>query len=60
MTGYESDILLVASDGRSDCVLDSGNFYHVCGDKRLFSTYTTCDGGLLYMTNNTPARVVGK
>ncbi|GFY80698.1 hypothetical protein Acr_01g0005070 [Actinidia rufa] len=57
----ESDVLLAASaDEKSDWILELGNAYHLCGNKEMFSTYAVCDGGLVWMANNTPSRVVDK
>ncbi|GFY86981.1 hypothetical protein Acr_05g0006200 [Actinidia rufa] len=56
----EIDVLLAASDdGKSDWVLDSGNAYHLCRDREVFSTYAACEGRI-WMTNNTASRVVGR
>ena len=52
MTRYENDVLLAASDRRLHWIPNSGNSYHVCGDRRLFSTYTKCDGGLVRIAND--------
>ena len=52
MVEDESDVLLAtAADGRSDWILNL--------DKKVFSTYVTCEG-FVWMTNNTANRVVGK
>ncbi|GFZ21514.1 hypothetical protein Acr_29g0006760 [Actinidia rufa] len=49
----ESDVLLAASaDEESDWISDSGNTYHLCRDREVFSTHVTCEG-LVRMTNNT-------
>ncbi|GFY99203.1 hypothetical protein Acr_13g0006040 [Actinidia rufa] len=56
----EFDVLLAASDnGKSDWVLDSGNAYHLCRDREVFSTYAACEGRI-WMANNTSSRVVGR
>ncbi|GFZ05238.1 chalcone-flavanone isomerase family protein [Actinidia rufa] len=56
----ESDILLAASDnGKSDWALDSGNAYHLCRDREVFSTHAPCKGRI-WMANNTSSRVVGR
>ncbi|GFZ06882.1 P-loop containing nucleoside triphosphate hydrolases superfamily protein [Actinidia rufa] len=56
----ESEVLLAASeDGKSDWVLDSGSAYHLCRDRKVFSTYAACEGRI-WMANNTASRVVGK
>ena len=53
----ESDVLLAASDdGKSDWVLDSGNAYHLCRDREVFSTHVACEG-LVRMANDA---IVGK
>ncbi|GFZ04053.1 hypothetical protein Acr_16g0006770 [Actinidia rufa] len=56
----ESEVLLAASDnGKSDWVLDSGSAYHLCRDRKVFSTYAACEGRI-WMANNTASRVVGR
>ncbi|GFS28974.1 hypothetical protein Acr_00g0004830 [Actinidia rufa] len=41
----ESDVLLVVSkDGKSDWALDSSSAYHLCRDRKVFSTYAACKG----------------
>ncbi|GFY95439.1 hypothetical protein Acr_10g0008240 [Actinidia rufa] len=60
MTEDKSDVLLTASvDEKLDWVLDSNSAYHLCRDREVFSTYATCEG-LVWMTNNTANRVIGK
>ncbi|GFZ09162.1 hypothetical protein Acr_20g0009700 [Actinidia rufa] len=56
----EIDVLLAASDnGKLDWVLGSGNAYHLCRDREVFSTYAACEGRI-WMANNTSSRVVGR
>ncbi|GFY85890.1 hypothetical protein Acr_04g0006280 [Actinidia rufa] len=56
----ESDVLLaVWNDGKSDWILDSGNAYHLCRDRKVFSTYAACEGRI-WMANNMSNRVVGR
>ena len=61
MTDLDGDAFLVAStNGKSNWILDSGNAYHLCKNKEMFSTYVVCDGGLVWMANNMANKVVGK
>ena len=56
-----SDVLLVVSGNeKSNWILDSDSAYQLCGDREMFSTYATCDDGLVWMTKNTTSRFVGK
>ena len=60
MTDSNNDAFLVSSVYENpDWVLDSGSAYHFCRDRKMFSTYTTCEG-LVRMANNTTNKVVGK
>ncbi|GFY87492.1 hypothetical protein Acr_05g0011310 [Actinidia rufa] len=60
MTNSDNDAFLVSlADENSDWVLDSGSAYHFCRDRKMFSTYATCEG-LVRMANNTTNKVVGK
>ena len=60
MVMNESDVLLAASvDGKSNWILGSRNAYHLCKDREIFFTYTTCER-LVQMANNTENRVVGE
>lgn len=45
---------------KSEWVLDSGCSYHMCPFKKLFSTYETTDGGVVFTGDNTLYKVVGK
>ena len=57
----DSEVLLAVSvDEKSDWILDSNRAYQLCGDREMFSTYASCDGGFVWMTKNTTSRVVGK
>ena len=61
MIGDQSDVLLATlANGNAYWTLDSRSAYHLYRDREMLFTYTTCDGGLVYMANNTPSRVVGK
>ncbi|CAL5440937.1 unnamed protein product [Camellia sinensis] len=40
-------------------ILDSGCTFHICADKKLFSTYRRVSGSTIRMANNTVNRVVG-
>ncbi|GFY86073.1 hypothetical protein Acr_04g0008110 [Actinidia rufa] len=56
----EIDVLLAALDNeKSDWVLDSGNAYHLCRDREVFSAYAACERRI-WMANNTSSRVVGR
>ena len=60
MAENESDVILAASpDRKSNWVLDSGNTYHLCKGREVFSTYAAYER-LVRMANNTANRVVGK
>ena len=60
MVENESDILLTVSiDEKSNWILDSGSAYHLCRDKKMFSTYAACEG-LIRMANNRTNKVVDK
>ncbi|GFS38638.1 hypothetical protein Acr_00g0058720 [Actinidia rufa] len=49
----ESDVLLaVLADEESDWISDSGNTYHLCRDRDVFSIHVACEG-LVRMANNT-------
>ncbi|GFS35823.1 hypothetical protein Acr_00g0042340 [Actinidia rufa] len=49
----DSDVLLtVSADEESDWISDSGNAYHLCRDREVFSTHVACEG-LVRMANNT-------
>ncbi|GFS33624.1 hypothetical protein Acr_00g0029650 [Actinidia rufa] len=53
----ESDVLLAASaDKESNWISDSGNAYHLCRDREVFSTHVACEG-LVWMANDA---IVGK
>ena len=61
MTVDRSHVLIPAlADEKLDWIFDSGSAYHLCGDREMFSTYAACDGGLVWMANNTLSKVVGK
>ncbi|GFZ09940.1 importin alpha isoform 4 [Actinidia rufa] len=56
----EIDVLLGPSDdGKSDWILDSSSSYHLCRDRKVFSTYAAYEGRI-WMSNNTSSRVVGR
>ncbi|CAL5356104.1 unnamed protein product [Camellia sinensis] len=40
-------------------ILDSGCTFHICADRKLFSTYRRVSGSIIRMANNTVNRVVG-
>ncbi|CAL5322839.1 unnamed protein product [Camellia sinensis] len=40
-------------------ILDSGCTFHICADKKLFSTYRRVSGSTIRMANNTINRVIG-
>ena len=44
---------------KPDWILDSGSTYHICMDKKLFSTYQAKDGGIVRVANNTVSKIVG-
>ncbi|GFS29311.1 hypothetical protein Acr_00g0006260 [Actinidia rufa] len=49
----ESDVLLAAlADEESDWISDSGNAYHLCRDREVFSIHVACEG-LVRIANNT-------
>ena len=61
MTDSDNNTFLVAlADEKSDWILDSGSAYHLCRDKEMFFTYTTCDDRLVRMANNMANKVVDK
>ncbi|GFZ06723.1 hypothetical protein Acr_18g0008930 [Actinidia rufa] len=48
----ENDVLLaVSADEESDWISDLGNAYHLCRDRKVFSTDVACEG-LVRMANN--------
>ncbi|GMP70534.1 hypothetical protein CsSME_00029345 [Camellia sinensis var. sinensis] len=44
---------------KPDWILDSGSTYHICMDRKLFSTYQAKDRGIVRVANNTVNKIVG-
>ena len=58
----DGDLLAVFPEKGMDnsaWVIDSGCSFHMCGDKKYFSSYQACDGNIIKMANNTMSKVVG-
>ncbi|MCQ7691360.1 DDE-type integrase/transposase/recombinase, partial [Salmonella enterica] len=45
---------------KNEWILDSGCSYHMCPNRDLFSTYESCNGGIVLMGNNAACDVVGR
>ena len=45
---------------KNEWILDSGCCYHMCPNRDLFSTYESCNGGIVLMGNNAACDVVGR
>ncbi|CAL9112609.1 unnamed protein product, partial [Musa textilis] len=45
---------------KNEWILDSGCSYHMCPSRDLFSTYESCNGGIVLMDNNAVCNVIGK
>ncbi|CAL5356282.1 unnamed protein product [Camellia sinensis] len=56
----EEVMLTVSSELKTPgWILDSGCTFHICADRKLFSTYRRVSGSIIRMANNTVNRVVG-
>ena len=61
MIYVDSDVhLTTLANGKLDWILDSSSAYHLCENREMFSTYATCDDGLVWKKTNTVSRLLAK
>ena len=60
-SSYETAEVLIASKEKiqGEWVLDSGCTFHMCPNRNYFTSYQSCDGGMVLMENNCICKVVG-
>ncbi|KAG8478618.1 hypothetical protein CXB51_028426 [Gossypium anomalum] len=61
--GNGDDFLLVSTSNNSkltsEWILDSGCSFHMCPNREWFSTYSSVEGGVMRMGNDSSSKVVG-
>ncbi|KAH9767170.1 hypothetical protein KPL71_011175 [Citrus sinensis] len=60
-TSFETAEVLIATKEKTQgqWVLDSGCTFHMSPNRNYFTTYQSCDGGMVLMGNNSVCKVVG-
>ncbi|KAH9803501.1 hypothetical protein KPL71_001790 [Citrus sinensis] len=60
-SNYETAEVLIASKEKiqGEWVLDSGCTFHMCPNRNYFTSYQSCDSGMVLMGNNSICKVVG-
>ncbi|KAH9684927.1 hypothetical protein KPL70_013734 [Citrus sinensis] len=60
-SSYETAEVLIASKEKiqGEWVLDSRCTFHMCPNRNYFTSYQSCDGGMILMGNNFICKVVG-
>ncbi|KAG8491520.1 hypothetical protein CXB51_014863 [Gossypium anomalum] len=57
------DFLLVSTSDnsklKSEWILDSGCSFHICPNREWFSTYSSVEGGVVHMGNDSSSKVIG-